>query len=67
MTRPISQPPCNHEVAFAAALDHAAVCKWCGAIMLISPHGAVSPQSKIEWVSPQDSGKGGTTGARTSR
>ncbi len=48
-----SQPAtCNHELVFSPALDHAAVCKRCGAIALISPRDGHLSLARIRWIMP---------------
>jgi hypothetical protein len=43
---------CNHELVFSPALDHAAVCRRCGAIALISPRDGQKALAAIRWIMP---------------
>jgi hypothetical protein len=43
---------CNHELVFSSALDHAAVCRRCGAIALISPRDEQKSLAGIRWIMP---------------
>ena len=48
----ISPANCDHQVIFSPSLDNAAVCKHCGAIVLISPRVKDSASPNLKWVAP---------------
>lgn len=60
MKDPNNPAVCDHQVVFSPTLEHAAVCKRCGAIALISPRDGQALNA-IKWVlpdRPQASGAG---------
>ncbi len=52
MNNPCNPATCEHQLVFSPALEHAAVCKRCGAIALISPRDGQYTLAAIKWIVP---------------
>ncbi len=52
MDNPRNPATCDHQLVFSPALEHAAVCKRCGAIALISPRDGRDALAGIRWIAP---------------
>lgn len=51
MSKNANPAVCEHQLVFSPTLEHAAVCKRCGAIALITPRDGQATNA-IKWVQP---------------